>query len=597
MKEQKETQKEDQKEKKKRIKHPIGNMLFLLRPWWKHAKGMILLHTFVTGILGPIGTWFTVRLAQAVIEVSGRGFGPAVRTGLLYAGIAVACAVANQIFGIFLMTKKKTRMECEIDRDIFTQALQTDMGRMDDPEFYDAYKLATDEFYKNSDDAYGSLMWIVRFVGNIATLVGVIAVEGSAIIGVVAVVSVLSSVTGALWNRMWAERNKKMIKARRRTDYFRRLFFRTENAADLRTTRISDSLFKAFDIGIVERMKLFSQYNPMEFMLRLADEVMGHGATLAVVLYAAWGLFQGKFAGIGVFATLLAASEQLRSNLDAMGWFGASIVKQISFCEQVRGFFDLPSSIEPSREGQPPPEGPFALELRDVSFTYPGAKFSLKNVSIRVEPKQKIAIVGENGAGKTTIAKLLLRLYDPDGGEILYNGTPLRDLDVHALRRRVGVAFQNPQIYALSVRDNLEVYAQSEDDALRRALETVDLDLPLDEEVTREFSEEGAVLSGGESQKLGLARLLHGSFGLVLLDEPSSALDPLAEYRMAKLMFEESDTTTIMVAHRLGTVRGADRIYLMDNGEITELGTHEQLLALGGKYAEMFTHQAESYTM
>jgi ATP-binding cassette subfamily B protein len=102
-------------------------------------------------------------------------------------------------------------------------------------------------------------------------------------------------------------------------------------------------------------------------------------------------------------------------------------------------------------------------------------------------------------------------------------------------------------------------------------------------------------MSGGESQKLGLARLLHGSFGLVLLDEPSSALSPIAEYRMAKLMFEEANTTTIMVAHRLGTVRSADCIYVMDDGEIVERGTHDQLMAMQGKYAEMFTHQAENY--
>jgi ATP-binding cassette subfamily B protein len=117
----------------------------------------------------------------------------------------------------------------------------------------------------------------------------------------------------------------------------------------------------------------------------------------------------------------------------------------------------------------------------------------------------------------------------------------------------------------------------------------------LDKPVSREFLEDGIMLSGGETQKLALARLLVGEFGLLILDEPSSSLDPLAEYKMTKLMFEASTTTTIMVAHRLSTIRYADRIYLIDNGELVEQGTHEELMALGGKYAEMFSKQAENY--
>jgi ATP-binding cassette subfamily B protein len=139
------------------------------------------------------------------------------------------------------------------------------------------------------------------------------------------------------------------------------------------------------------------------------------------------------------------------------------------------------------------------------------------------------------------------------------------------------------------------VYNKSGDDTLLGVLKTVGLELDLNAEVTREFDEAGVMLSGGETQKLALARLLHGDFGLLLLDEPSSALDPIAEYEMTKLMFERSRTTTIMVAHRLSTIRSADRIYLIANGEVAEQGTHDELIALAGKYAEMFAKQAENY--
>ena len=200
-----------------------------------------------------------------------------------------------------------------------------------------------------------------------------------------------------------------------------------------------------------------------------------------------------------------------------------------------------------------------------------------------------------NGAGKTTLAKLLLRLYDTDDGEILYNGVHVSEYNIHQLRRRIGVAFQEPQIYALIVRENMEMYNAADDATLCDTLIKAGLDIKLDIEVTREFDENGAMLSGEQAQKLGLARILHGEFGLLLLDEPSSALDPLAEYEMTKLIFEQSGATTIMVAHRLSTVRGADKIFLIDGGKVAESGTHAELMELDGKYAEMFTKQAENY--
>ena len=157
------------------------------------------------------------------------------------------------------------------------------------------------------------------------------------------------------------------------------------------------------------------------------------------------------------------------------------------------------------------------------------------------------------------------------------------------------MAFQDPQVYAFTVRENMTLYNSADDETLQDVLRRAGLDLDLDSQVTREFDKGGVVLSGGQAQKLGLTRLLHGEFGLLLLDEPSSALDPLAEYQMTKLIFGQASTTTIMVAHRLSTVRNADRIYLVDDGKIAECGAHGELMALGGKYAEMFSRQAEAY--
>ena len=175
------------------------------------------------------------------------------------------------------------------------------------------------------------------------------------------------------------------------------------------------------------------------------------------------------------------------------------------------------------------------------------------------------------------------------------NGRPIADYDVSTLRGRIGIAFQQSRLYALSDRENMTAYADADDARLKSCLAEVGLRLSLDAQVTKEFDENGAVLSGGDAQRLCLTRLLHSEFGLLILDEPSSALDPIAEYRIAKLIFDRSPTTTIMVAHRLSTVVDADRIYLLSDGRIIESGTHAELMAQNGKYREMCLKQAEGY--
>ncbi|NLA88070.1 MAG: ABC transporter ATP-binding protein, partial [Clostridiales bacterium] len=200
--------------------------------------------------------------------------------------------------------------------------------------------------------------------------------------------------------------------------------------------------------------------------------------------------------------------------------------------------------------------------------------------------------------------KLLLRLYDVNEGDIRINCRSIKEYDIRKLRDAVGIAFQNSSIYSISVADNLRAYRDAEDEKLEEILRKVGLNRILDEggglsaTMTHEFDDKGVVLSGGEKQKFALARLLTGSFGLLLLDEPTAALDPIAEYELNKLVLDRTrPETTIVIAHRLSTIRDADRIYLVDEGRILECGTHHELMRLGGKYAEMFTKQAEKYAL
>jgi ATP-binding cassette subfamily B protein len=188
-------------------------------------------------------------------------------------------------------------------------------------------------------------------------------------------------------------------------------------------------------------------------------------------------------------------------------------------------------------------------------------------------------------------------LYDVNSGDIVINGVPIKDYYVQSLRKRIGAAFQNPNVYALSFADNINLYNEANIEKIAEISKVLGLDdilkknnAEITSEVTKEFDEKGIILSGGEVQKIGLARIMTGDFGLILLDEPSSALDPIAEYEMNKLILDSSNkSTTIMVAHRLSTIRDTDRIVLVENG------THDELMSIYGKYCEMFTKQSENY--
>ena len=237
----------------------------------------------------------------------------------------------------------------------------------------------------------------------------------------------------------------------------------------------------------------------------------------------------------------------------------------------------------------------------------------LKNVSFTIRKGEKTAIVGYNGAGKTTLIKLVMRLYDPTEGRILYNGRDIREYDLHEYRNRIGAVFQDYRIFAATLGENVmgggyerTVENQSR---IREALDNATfterlntLEKGLETPLTREIDKEGVNLSGGEAQKVAIARVFVRPYDLIIMDEPSSALDPVAEYELNHSILNAADSrdscrtaTVIFISHRLSTTRFADRIFLFAGGELCEQGSHGDLIAMDGKYAEMFRMQAEKY--
>ena len=581
-----------------KLRQGWDSICFLLAPWWKYGK-TLMVGSFISSVLFvPAAGYFSATLAQAVIEMieAGKPFEAAFLTGLTYLLLALALNLLHAVYEDFYLRWKKQEIEGTIERSIYEKALMVDYRHFDDPSYFDSYKLTTEKFASQSSEMLQNLFSLLSGIAKCIVYGALIASQGVALLLIVLGCSAFVAYAQIYWSRVSVERETAMVNDQRKADYLRRLFFDHTAVADLRASNIKKPLFSLFDGSVKSRAAIYRKYGAKEFLTDILANLAQLGTTFAVPVYVAWGVMSGNISGIGVYATLIASSLALKEALNALGWWSSQVALGVAYAQKVQRFFDTDSTIEASTDGEKASDGPFSVRFDHVSYRYGGSdEFAIRDLSLAIAPGEKIAIVGENGAGKTTLTKLLLRLYDADGGTVQINGRPIADYDVSTLRGRIGIAFQQSRLYALSVRENMTAYADADDARLKSCLEEVGLRLSLDAQVTKEFDENGAVLSGGDAQRLCLTRLLHSEFGLLILDEPSSALDPIAEYRIAKLIFDRSPTTTVMVAHRLSTVVDADRIYLLSDGRIIESGTHAELMAQNGKYREMFLKQAEGY--
>ena len=581
-----------------KLRQGWGSICFLLAPWWKYGK-TLMVGSFISSVLFvPAAGYFSATLAQAVIEMieAGKPFEAAFLTGLTYLLLALALNLLHAVYEDFYLRWKKQEIEGTIERSIYEKALTVDYRHFDDPSYFDSYKLTTEKFASQSSEMLQNLFSLLSGVAKCIVYGALIASQGVALLLIVLGCSAFVAYAQIYWSRVSVERETAMVNDQRKADYLRRLFFDHTAVADLRASNIKKPLFSLFVGSVKSRAAIYRKYGAKEFLTDILANLAQLGTTFAVPVYVAWGVMSGNIGGIGVYATLIASSLALKEALNALGWWSSQVALGVAYAQKVQHFFDTDSTIEASTDGEKASDGPFSVRFDHVSYRYGGSDdFAIRDLSLAIAQGEKIAIVGENGAGKTTLTKLLLRLYDADGGTVQINGRPIADYDVSTLRGRIGIAFQQSRLYALSVRENMTAYADADDARLKSCLEEVGLRLSLDAQVTKEFDENGAVLSGGDAQRLCLTRLLHSEFGLLILDEPSSALDPIAEYRIAKLIFDRSPTTTVMVAHRLSTVVDADRIYLLSDGRIIESGTHAELMAQNGKYREMFLKQAEGY--
>jgi ATP-binding cassette, subfamily B, bacterial len=326
------------------------------------------------------------------------------------------------------------------------------------------------------------------------------------------------------------------------------------------------------------------------------------GMSVALVV----GLLLAGRMSVASAAAAAVAIQQLGTRLSMIASSGSTLYEDALFLDDYNSFLELAPAVAASRPATPAPKGFGTLSVDHVSFTYPGTdRVALDDVSFEIRAGEVVALVGENGSGKTTLAKLLCHLYTATAGRILWDGVDTTTCDPVDVRRHMAVIFQDFAQYCLSARDNIAVgghdRAENLDAIVAAARDSgadeflADLPLAYDTMLGRQF-DGGEELSIGQWQRVALARAFFRGAPFVILDEPTAALDPRAEHELfERIRTMASGRTVLLISHRFSSVRSADRIFVLRGGRLVEHGTHEQLLATGGHYAELFSMQAAAY--
>ena len=402
-------------------------------------------------------------------------------------------------------------------------------------------------------------------------------------------------------------KNFRQTPVKRQMDYLRQVGGSKDAAKEMKLFNLSGWItdrFKALSRQIYEEDTALSRRKLLWGGLLSVVSICGYYGAYVFAIYEA---VTGRYANIGVFGLVTQAIQQASANFQQAFSTASGMADQALFLTDLIGFFEMkPTVLSPPDGRKVPRPIQQGFEFRNVSFAYPGTERRvLKDFNFVLRPGERIALIGENGQGKTTVVKLITRLYDPTEGQILLDGVDLREYDLDDLHAEMGVIFQDFMRYEMTARENIaigqvEVPHTEEDieEAARKSLAAsvvAKLAGGYDQMLGRRF-ETGVDLSGGEWQRIALARAYLRDAQLLILDEPTAALDAKSELEVFERFAELTEgKMALLISHRFSTVRMADRIVVLAGGQLVEEGDHARLMALGGLYAEMFEMQAASY--
>ncbi len=607
----------------KRIGGFLTRLFYIIGLVWQTAPAILILMAFfclLEGLLPVVGAYITSELLNLIAPLIG-----SVAKDSLLENLFVTMRPLMFLFLLYFiylfLSKLVGRLHSmvtgiagelvtnHIKLKILTKSKTVDLRSFDRPEFYEKLENANREASMRPIGILSATFKVISSAISVVSFIVVLATLNP----FAPVVIILASIPGALVNYLYRNRNFRYIrfhsKERRQMQYYSAIMVNKDMAKEVKLLGLGDTFTDKYESVFKKYYKGLKRLIIREGISQTVIGLLSVLATCLLFLYVAYTIVFGG-GQIGDYSLYTGALTSIAGHVSTLVSATATIYEGTLFIDNMMEFMKEESTVVPTvSEPLIPKRGvPHKIELKNVSFAYPGTnRYVLKNVNLTFEPSESVVLVGLNGAGKTTLIKLITRLYDPTEGVILLDGHDIREYDTKALYEMFGIVFQDFGKYAESVAENIEF------GDVKRTHERKDVEkaavrgnsaefiekLPrgFDTPLTRFFEEDGIELSIGQWQKLSISRAFYKDSDILILDEPTASLDPIAEKDVFDRFSELSkDKITIFVSHRLSSATTADKIVVLDWGEVAEVGTHEELMANRGKYFRLFSTQAQRYT-
>ena len=578
-------------------------------PGWTLAEGVLLL---IQGVL-PIASLYLIKLildsatACAAAGAAG-GAGAISRTGWLIAtaaGVGLLGALCAGFGRMVTEVQSQTVTDHVLDL-LNAKSLEADLEYYESARYYDTLHMAQMEAPFRPPMIVNGLVQILRSGISLVAVMALLFAFHWALATVLVAVSVPGLVIRFRFARAMYRWQRNRTPTERETGYYSWMMTSDAHAKENRMLGLGrilrDRFLELRTLLRRERMSMASRKALLDLAAQTTLTLAGFGLLLFMALRTARGELT-----IGHLVMVFMAFQRGQGFVSELTGGLVTVYENSLFTRNFYAFLDLaPRVMDPAKPVPAPTPFRTGIRFEGVSFRYPDSdRPALEDVSLTIRPGEHVALVGENGAGKTMLVKLLCRLYDPAEGRITVDGTDIRDISSAEWRRRIGVLFQDYAHYQLTARENIwlgDVELQRESGAIENAARAAGADSVI-RTLSRGYNarlgkwfEDGEELSIGQWQKIALARCFLRQSDLVILDEPTSALDARAEHEVIETFHRiAAGRTTVIISHRMSTVRAADRILVLDGGRMTEQGTHAELMARSGVYARLFSMQASHY--
>lgn len=592
------------------MKKIIQNNAYILKELYVYSKSYVFISLLIplTAIIDPLNN--TILVKSFINHSLDKNVTMMLAFATLYLLTSLIQYLVRSYYDIRFSSLKWVSIRKKMETKLMVQYLNLDLKQLDNPAFYNKYTQILSDAQNRFGAVVGSLQGLLGQILALGTLVTVVMVLDPVVLLISIAGVVLSFLVTPLINKKNYELFQKLTPSNRKMDYVKRIFYINLYTKELKLFNFKDLFLSTYSDANQDVLNIRKKYSKSVLSMVILQNIIGVLTFVLTLVYLGFRMINHGMDAGTCFALVngsINIKMQLSGFLNTLGQFAA----HSNYIDNYRSFFEYRSIIE-TNKGLPASTSENedrVIEFRNVCFKYhDDMDFVLKNINVTIRHGEKVAIVGKNGAGKSTFINLLLRFYDPNSGEILLDKVPYAEYEIGSLRNMFSLVFQDYNAYAVSVSKNVTTtYEESENDRERvvKSLELSGLykkingmEKGLDTELTREFDEAGIVLSGGETQKLALARAYYKNAEFLICDEPTSNIDPLAEHEMINNIIATSEgKTLIIISHRLSSMQNMDKILLFDHGEIVEAGTHRELIELNGLYADMYKTQVSHYDL